>query len=113
MVRPGRDKLDGEVEVDESYVGGVAPGKHGRGAAKKTVVLIAVEKRDRGIGRIRLARVPDTSADSLLPAIEELIERPDGQSARMYGRLARPEARGLRVGRAAVAAAEPLAISKR
>ena len=28
MVRPGRDKLTGEVEVDETYVGGVAPGKH-------------------------------------------------------------------------------------
>jgi transposase-like protein len=74
MVRPGRDKLAGEVEVDESYLGGVAPGKHGRGAEKKTVVAIAVEKRGRGMGRIRLARIPDTSADSLLPAIEELIE---------------------------------------
>jgi transposase-like zinc ribbon protein/ISXO2 transposase-like protein len=48
MVRPGRDKLAGEVEVDETYVGGVAPGKHGRGAEKKTPVLIAVEKRGRG-----------------------------------------------------------------
>jgi transposase-like protein len=74
MVRPGRDKLTGEVEVDETYVGGVAPGKHGRGAEKKTVVLIAVEKRGRGMGRVRFARVQDTTGDSLLPAIEELIE---------------------------------------
>jgi transposase-like protein len=74
MVRPGRDRLAGEVEVDESYLGGVAPGKHGRGAEKKTPVLIAVEKRGRGMGRVRFARVPDTSADSLLPVIEELIE---------------------------------------
>src|SRR6266542_6051794 len=74
MVRPGRDKLSGEVEVDESYLGGVAPGKHGRGAEKKTIVTIAVEKRGRGMGRVRFARVPDTSADSLLPAIEELVE---------------------------------------
>jgi len=41
---------------------------------KKTPVLIAVEKRGRGIGRVRFARVVDTSADSLLPAIEELVE---------------------------------------
>jgi hypothetical protein len=41
MVRPGRDKLAGEVEVDATYIGGVAPGKHGRGAEKKTPVLIA------------------------------------------------------------------------
>jgi transposase-like protein len=74
MVRPGRDRLTGEVEVDETYVGGVAPGKHGRGAAKKTPVLIAVEKRGPGRGRVRFAPVADTSADSLLPAIEELIE---------------------------------------
>lgn len=74
MVRPGRDKLTGEVEVDESYVGGVAPGKHGRGAEKKAIVAIAAEKRGRGIGRIRLARIADTSADSLLPFVEEVIE---------------------------------------
>jgi len=74
MVRAGRDRLSGEVEVDESYVGGVAPGKPGRGAEKKAVVAIAVEKRGRGMGRIRLARIPDTSAASLLPVIMEAIE---------------------------------------
>ena len=74
MVRPGRDKLAGEVEVDETYVGGVAPGKHGRGAEKKTPVLIAVEKRGLGMGRVRFAPIADTSGDSLLPAIEDLIE---------------------------------------
>ena len=74
MVRPNRDRLSGELEVDESYVGGVATGKPGRGAAKKTTVAIAVEKRGSGIGRIRLARIADTSSDSLLPFIEEAIE---------------------------------------
>src|SRR5439155_4108674 len=53
---------------------GVAPGKHGRGADKKTPVLIAVEKRGRGMGRVRFAPVADTSGDSLLPPIEDLIE---------------------------------------
>src|SRR3990170_1571484 len=74
MVRPDRDKLSGEIEVDESYIGGVAAGKPGRGAEKKAIVAIAVEKRGRGMGRIRLARITDTSADSLLPFIEEAIE---------------------------------------
>jgi transposase-like protein len=75
MVRPGRDRLSGEVEVDESYVGGVAAGgKHGRGAEGKAIVAIAVEKRGRGMGRIRLGRVADTSADSLIPFIEGAVE---------------------------------------
>jgi transposase-like protein len=75
MVRPGRDRLWREVEVDESYVGGVAVrGKHGRGAGRKAIVAIAVEKRGPGMGRIRLGRIHDTSADSLLPFIEEAIE---------------------------------------
>jgi hypothetical protein len=74
MVRPGRDRLAGGVEVDESYLGGVAPGEHGRGAEEETPVLISVEKRGRGMGRVRFARVADMTADSLLPAIEDLIE---------------------------------------
>jgi len=74
MVRPSRDRLSGELEVDESYIGGVAPGKPGRGAEKKTAVAIAVEKRGSGMGRIRLARITDTSTDSLLPFIEDAID---------------------------------------
>jgi len=35
MVRPGRDRLSREVEVDETYVGGVDPGKPGRGAGQQ------------------------------------------------------------------------------
>ena len=38
MVRPGRDRLTGEVEVDESYVGGVEPGVIGRRMEKKALV---------------------------------------------------------------------------
>ena len=36
MVLPGRNLLNGEVEVDETFVGGVRVGKRGRGAAGKT-----------------------------------------------------------------------------
>jgi transposase-like protein len=74
MVRPGRDRLAGEVEADETYVGGVATGKRGRGAAKKAIVEVAVEKRGAGMGRCRLVRVPDISGESLLAAIEESVE---------------------------------------
>jgi transposase-like protein len=74
MVRPGRDRLAGEVEVDESYVGGVAPGKRGRGAGKKAIAAIAAEKDGADIGRIRIARIPNIEALSLEAFIEEAIE---------------------------------------
>ena len=74
MVRPGRDRLSGTVEVDETYVGGEKPGKRGRGAAGKALVLIAVEdKGAQGIGRVRLQRVSDASAKSLLPAVAAAV----------------------------------------
>ena len=74
MVRPGRDCLHGVVEVDETYIGGERPGKHGRGAAGKSLVLVAVEEDGAGIGRIRLRRVPNTSAESLCGAVGECVE---------------------------------------
>lgn len=69
MVRPGRDQLSGRVEVDETFVGGVEPGQGRRHVGKKALVGVAVEVRGRAIGRIRLRRVPDSSADSLLPFV--------------------------------------------
>jgi len=74
MVRPGRDRLSGTVEIDESYVGGPRLGKRGRGALGKTLVLIAVEDKDNRIGRIRLRRIADASALSITPAVEENVE---------------------------------------
>jgi transposase-like protein len=77
MVVPGRDKLTGEVEVevDETFVGGVKPGKRGRGAAGKSLVLIAAEVRGSRIGRIRLTLIPDAAAETLLDSVESLVER--------------------------------------
>jgi transposase-like protein len=90
MVRPGRERLSGTVEVDETYIGGVRTGKRGRGAEGKALVAVAVEDKDGEIGRIRLGRVADASADSLTAFITENVEagsliRTDGWSA--YGAL--------------------------
>jgi transposase-like protein len=73
MVRPGRDRLSGTVEVDETLVGGIKPGKRGRGAEGKELVLIAVEKIEKGIGRIRLKHIPDASGPTLEKAIDEMV----------------------------------------
>lgn len=43
MVRPDRDQLSGNIEVDEIYVGTEEPGVRGRRAIKRAVVVIAVE----------------------------------------------------------------------
>jgi len=74
MVRPGRDRLSGTVEVDETYIGGKKSGKRGRGAAGKALVLVAVEDQGNQIGRIRLRRVIDASANSLITAIKDSVE---------------------------------------
>ncbi len=74
MVLSGRTQLNGEVEVDETFVGGVKTGKRGRGAAGKVLVLIAAEVRKSAVGRIRLQIIPDATASTLLDAVEELVE---------------------------------------
>ena len=73
MVRPGRDSLGGAVEVDETYIGGSKPGKRGRGAAGKVLVLVAAQKDGNRIGRIRLRRIPDASGKSLGEAMQEMV----------------------------------------
>lgn len=94
MVRPEREPLRGAVEVDETYVGGTEFDVRGRQTAKKAIVAVAVEinPTGRGIGRARLARVPDVTAKSLLGFILRNVEpgstvRTDGWSS--YGALPR------------------------
>jgi transposase-like protein len=75
MVRPGRDRLSGRVEVDEAYFG--APeggGKRGRGAENKVLAAIAVETGDKTVGRIRAGVLTDASQDSLRRFIMESVE---------------------------------------
>ena len=66
MVSYSRDPLWGEVEVDETWIGGTQAGLKGsrqlRGR-KAALVLAAVERRGRGTGRVRMEVIPDfTSA---------------------------------------------------
>jgi len=55
VVLPSRSQLNGEVEVDETFGGGVKTGKRGLGAAGKPLVLIAAKIHGVRIARIRLA----------------------------------------------------------
>jgi len=73
MVRPGRDRLSGIVEVDETYIGGGKPGKRGRGSAGKALVIVIVQLDGTRTGRIRLQRVSDASGKSLEKAVQDTV----------------------------------------
>ena len=75
MVRPGRERLSGAVEVDETYLGGIEEGVRGRQTETKALIVVAAQENGRGIGRVRMRRIPDASADSLTPFVEESVER--------------------------------------
>jgi len=63
-------ELAGEVEVDESYFGGVRKGKRGRGAAGKVPVFGLLK---RG-GKVFTLPVPDTRSDTLIPIIAYKVQ---------------------------------------
>ena len=73
MVRPGRDRLEGVVEVDETYWGAEEPGAIGRQTELKALIAVAVEEDGRGIGRIRLRTIPDATKDTLHGFITQSI----------------------------------------
>lgn len=85
LVAPGRDKLHGEIEVDEGYIGGKEEGCIGRGAMKKQIVVGAVEvlrwvdpetdeKRVR-CGRVRLQVIKNVTGCTLKKFIKANAEK--------------------------------------
>jgi transposase-like protein len=74
MVNAERKPLSGEVEIDETLVGGSQQGgKRGRGVSKNVVVIAVEIKQPKGFGRIRMRHVPDASSASLLPFVREVV----------------------------------------
>ena len=88
MIRSGREQLSGDVEVDETVVGGYVPGDQGRRA--KNIVIIAAEIRGDGIGRVRLARLPNETSSPIVNFVKANVAKgaliiSDGECA--YSRL--------------------------
>src|ERR1035437_3921053 len=86
MVRPGRDRLTGTIEVDETYWGGQEEGVPGRLTHDKALIIIAAQEDGLGLGRIRLARIPDVTQATLHGFIAQAVEpgavvRTDGLNA--------------------------------
>ncbi len=74
MVRPGRDRLTGRIEVDETYWGGIAEGHEGRKGGNKTLIAVAAQEDGSKIGRIRMRRIPNASSKSLEGFVQEAVE---------------------------------------
>lgn len=64
--------LYGEIEVDESYFGGVRKGKRGRRAGGKVAVFGLLK---RG-GKVYTAIIPNAKTETLFPIIEENVLAP-------------------------------------
>ena len=75
MRREGREKLSGEIEVDEVYYGGKKKGKRGRGSENKQEFAIVVETEGKKIGRIRMECITDCRAESLQSFVYTAIEQ--------------------------------------
>jgi transposase-like protein/ribosomal protein L37AE/L43A len=79
MDQTGRDRLRGEVEIDETWVGGREVGGRGKGSDRKSVVIVAVELVTAAngatkIGRVRLERAHDAGTLSIERFLERHVE---------------------------------------
>lgn len=69
MVNAARQPLSGEVEVDDTWIGGEQAGLRGSRQLKDrhaALVLVAVERRGRGSGRVRMSVIPDFKGSTIL-----------------------------------------------
>ena len=71
-----REKLSGTVEVDETVIGGKSKGGTGRGLGpnKAYVVVLAEDKAQDGMGRVRLEPIQRASSEELSAVIERHVE---------------------------------------
>jgi transposase-like protein len=72
MVHAVREPLHGEVEVDDTWVGGEQAGLRGSRQLKNrraALVLVALEKRGQASGRVRMNVIPDFQASTIIPVL--------------------------------------------
>jgi transposase-like protein len=69
MVNTAREPLHGDIEIDDTWIGGAQPGLRGSRqlkGRKAVLVFVAVEKRAHRSGRVRLAVAPDVKPTTML-----------------------------------------------
>ncbi len=83
MVNVAREPLHGEVAIDDTWVGGPQPGLRGSRqlkGRKAAIVLVAVERRGRGSGRVRMAVAQDFKQTTM----SDFVTRPVTPGATVY-----------------------------
>jgi transposase-like protein len=76
MVNASREALRGEVEVDDTWIGGTQAGLRGSRqlkGRKAALVLVGVEKRGKASGRVRMEVIPDFKAATLLAFLKKHV----------------------------------------
>ena len=76
MVNVVREPLHGEVEVDETWIGGEQAGLRGSRQLKgrrAALVLVAVERRGRGSGRVRMKVILDFKSKTIIPFLHQNV----------------------------------------
>ena len=76
MVNLAREPLRSDVEVDETWVGGPQAGLRGSRqfkGRKAALVLVAVEKRGRASGRVRMTVIPDFKSATLTTFLKQNV----------------------------------------
>jgi len=96
MVRPGRERLSGTVEVDETFWGASETNVRGRETQKKSLIAVAVEEKGKRLGRIRMRSIPEASARSLEGFVLEAIEPGSTVHTDGWGGYTRLDRRGYR-----------------
>jgi transposase-like protein len=73
MVRPGRERLSGIVEVDQAYVGEATRDSPGR-KADQALVVLGVEVKDKSFGQARLRVVNSATLENITGFIKDHVE---------------------------------------
>src|ERR1700674_4651384 len=76
MVSAGGEPLRGEVEMDDTWVGGPQAGLRGSRqlkGRKAAIVVVAVENRDGVSGRIRMAVISDFKQTTMIAFVKQHV----------------------------------------
>src|SRR5215831_15020098 len=77
MVNATREPLRGDVEVDDTWIGGEQAGLRGSRQLKNrraALVLVAVERRGKASGRARMKVIPDFKAATIIPFLTQNVK---------------------------------------